>query len=190
MGGLQGQRHRAPRKAVVCTLGRWLARGACAIAASGLGAGCAANGLSGQELHTGEFDLRVGPVAPGWRPIRQPGSLLAFRDDLERATVALEGRCGKDGDDVPLAALTRHLFLYFTHQEIISQRAFRLDGREALRTEMAAELDGVPQHFTVVVLKKNGCVYDFLYIEQTTGSATGRSNFDRFVAGFSTLGER
>jgi hypothetical protein len=130
----------------------------------------------------------VGPVARDWRPIESNQSLVAFRDDRDKATVAVDGRCGKDADDVPLTALTRHLFLYFTDRKVLSERTFTLDGRAALRTEMEAELDGVPKRFTVVVLKKDGCVYDFIYVEDVPGSREGRVQFDQFVTGFSTLG--
>ena len=94
-----------------------------------------------------------------------PGhALLAFRDDAQSATIGVNGRCGKDGDDVPLQALTHHLFLHFTDREVISQKTLTLDGRDAMRTEMLAELDGVPKRFTIYVLKKDGCVYDMLHI--------------------------
>ena len=99
-----------------------------------------------------------------WRRIEATGALLAFRDDARRATVAVNGRCGLDGDDVPLEALTHHLFLQFTERELVSQNRVDLDGREALRTEIVAKLDGVKKHYVVYVLKKDGCVYDFVYV--------------------------
>jgi hypothetical protein len=152
--------------------------------------GCAGGALHGQELHSQGFDLRFGPIPPSWRSLEHPDLLFAFRDDSQHATVAVGGRCGKDGDDVPLQALTQHLFLYFTDREVRSERTVKLDGRAALRTELDAKLDGVPMRFTVVVLKKNGCVYDFTYIEDSPGSDLGRSHFEQFVAGFTTLGKR
>ena len=44
------------------------------------------------------------------------------------------------------------------------QQLVEMDGREALRTHLIAKLDGVPKRFTVYVLKKDGCVYDFLHV--------------------------
>jgi hypothetical protein len=168
---------------------RWLPACFCGLALGlGLLAGCAGPGIRGQEFRGSGFAFRIGPIGRGWRPIESSESLLAFRDDRARATVALGGRCGKDGDDVPLAALTRHLFLYFTERNLVGERSLTLDGRAALRTEMEARLDGVPKRFTVVVLKKNGCVYDFLYVEDVPGTGEGRATFDEFVAGFATLG--
>lgn len=189
MIGLGGQRPRASggNRGRLCRSSyRWFCWAAMLLGFWELG--CGSPTLHNREFHDGQFDFRVGPVPRSWRPIEQFDSLVAFRDDRLRATVAVGGRCGKDGDDVPLAALTQHLFLYFTRQEVLRKERFHLDGREALRTELAAELDGVPMHFTVVVLKKNGCVYDFVYIEEAAGNPEGRQAFDQFVSEFRTLG--
>jgi len=113
-------------------------------------------------------------------------ALLAFRDPARDLVISINGRCGKDSDDVPLSALTQHLFLYFTDRQPLTQAAFSLDGREALRTVLSAKLDGVLRRFVVYVLKKDGCVYDFILIAEPTVSPSSISEFDRFVSGFST----
>jgi hypothetical protein len=69
----------------------------------------------------------------------------------------------------------------------MSQEVLQMDGRDALRTEIRAELDGVPKHYTVYVLKKDGCVYDFLHIADSGAPAESRAEFERFVRGFGTL---
>jgi hypothetical protein len=130
--------------------------------------------------------FRLGPRPNEWRPIEVDGALLSFRDDRATATIAVNGRCGVDGDDVPLKALTHHLFLNFTAREVSSQEELKLDGRAALRTEMNAELDGVPRKFVVFVMKKDGCVYDFMWIGSTEDSSAPIGGFERFVRGFST----
>ncbi len=146
---------------------------------------CGKAAFDGSVYRGDDLEFRVGPVSPAWRAVEVEGALLAFRDDTRAATVAVNGRCGLDGDDVPLEALTHHLFLHFTDREIVSQQPLDLDGREALRTELVAELDGVPRRFVVYVLKKDGCVYDFMWIGGREGRA-GLSDFERFVRGFST----
>jgi hypothetical protein len=146
---------------------------------------CASSGFDGQVYRGDGMAFRVGPVPPTWRQIEVDQSLLAFRDDDARATIAVNGRCGQDGDDVPLTALTAHLFLQFTDRHLVAQELIPMDGREALRTTMDAKLDGVPKHFTVVVLKKDGCVYDFLHISDRSASAE-QETFERFVRGFAT----
>jgi hypothetical protein len=148
--------------------------------------GCSASSFDGHVYKHGELSFRVGPIPPGWRSVDVDGALLAFRDDAAAATVALNGRCGLDGDDVPLEALTHHLFINFTDRKLVRQAPFELAGRAALKSELDATLDGVVMHYVVVVLKKDGCVYDFMLVTPpaTTANSAG---FDRFVAGFETL---
>jgi hypothetical protein len=146
--------------------------------------GCGGPSFDGRVYRSGDVAFHVGPVPQRWRAIEATGALLAFRDDEAAATVAVNGRCGLDGDDVPLESLTHHLFLQFTDRELVGQNRVDLDGRAALRTEMLAELDGVKKRYVVYVLKKDGCVYDFVYVSPGDG---GREEFERFVRGFGTL---
>ena len=62
-----------------------------------------------------------------------------------------------------------------------------LDGRDALRTELIAELDGVPKHYIVYVMKKDGCVYDLMWIAALPTNDGARVEFERFVQGFAAL---
>ena len=147
---------------------------------------CASAGFDGRVYRDDEVRFRVGPVPSAWRKLDVDDARLAFRDDSANATVAVNGRCGLDADDVPLTSLTQHLFLQFTDRVQTSQAKVSLDGREALRTEISAALDGVKKQYLVYVLKKNGCVYDFMYI--AADSAPGsRAEFERFVQGFAAL---
>lgn len=141
----------------------------------------------GRVYEGGGLQFATGEVPVGWRRIEAKGALLTFRDDGGGATIAVNGRCGRDAEDVPLVALTQHLFLMFTDREIGEQKKLQLDGREALRTEMTAKLDGVKKQFVVYVLKKDGCVYDFLFISDVQGRGAEAERFDRFVAGFRAL---
>lgn len=147
---------------------------------------CAASGFDGQTYRAGDLRFRVGEIPSRWRRLEVEGALLAFRDDAANATVALNGRCKVDGDDVPLESLTQHLFLQFTDRTLQSQSRVSLDGREALCTELTGALDGVAKKYLVYVLKKDGCVYDFMYIA-AVASAGPPAEFTRFVQGFATL---
>jgi hypothetical protein len=148
---------------------------------------CASSGFDGHVYRNGALSFRVGQIPSNWRAIDVDDALLAFRDDPANATVALNGRCGVDGDDVPLASLTQHLFLQFTDRDLETQTPLSLDGRGALRTEISAALDGVKKHYVVYVLKKDGCVYDFMYIEGARADKDALARFDGFVQGFATL---
>lgn len=149
-------------------------------------ASCGGSAFNGSVYRDDDVAFRVGPMPDTWRTIQVEGARLAFRDESANATVAVNGRCGLDGDDVPLRALTHHLFLQFTEREVIEQRSLTLDGREALRTELLAQLDGVPRRFIVYVLKKDGCVYDFVWIGAPNPPASASADYQAFVQGFTT----
>ena len=148
--------------------------------------GCAGATWDGQVYRDDSLAFRAGRIPPGWRRLDDDNSLLTFRDSAHDLLISVNGRCGKDGDDVPLEALTQHLFVYFTERQIGDQRRITLDGREAMRTELSARLDGVARRFVVYVLKKNGCVYDFILIAPPTLDPASIAQFDQFVEGFST----
>lgn len=149
------------------------------------GTGCAASRFDGNVYRDGDIAFRLGERPSGWRQIDIQDSAVAFRDDANAATIAVNARCGKDAEDVPLESLTHHLFLQFTEREQVHQTRVPLDGREALITEMTAKLDGVQKHFLVVVLKKDGCVYDLLRIADN--SDAGAEEFERYYQTFETL---
>jgi len=157
--------------------------GLCSLAQAG---GCTSSSWDGHVFRGENVEFRAAQVPAGWRRIEDERSLLTFRDARRDLVVTVNGRCGKDGDDVPLQALTQHLFVYFTERQVLDQRTITLDGREALRTELSAKLDGVARHFVVYVMKKNGCVYDFIQIAALNVDANCKAEFDQFVLSFST----
>jgi hypothetical protein len=151
-----------------------------------LAGGCSA-GLQGDVFHGDGYAFRIGPVPETWRRVEISHAALAFRDERDGASVVLNGRCGVDGEDVPLEALTQHLFLRFTEREIQDQQVIPFDHREAMRTVLTAKLDGVPMKFEVWVLKKDGCVYDLAFMAPPPRFARGADDFERFARGFATV---
>lgn len=156
------------------------------VLACALGA-CAGPRLQGGVYRSDGLAFRVGAVPPSYQSVDAGDGRLAFRDEQAKTTVLVNARCRQDGDDVPLVALTNHLFMTFTERETIEQKVEPLDGRDALHTLMRAKLDGVPKAFDVYVLKKDGCVYDFVDISSPETFERARPVFERFVLGFRTL---
>lgn len=157
------------------------------LAAVLLGAASCTTGLQGDTFHGDGFAFRIGALPEGWQRVDISHAALAFRDARDGATVVLNGRCGVDGEDVPLESLTQHLFLRFTEREIVEQKVLPFDQREAMHTVLTAKLDGVPMKFDVWVLKKDGCVYDLDFMATPPRFARGATEFERFVAGFATV---
>jgi hypothetical protein len=150
--------------------------------------GCAGATYQDGVYRNEELAFRIAEPAGTWRNLELEGTALARRSDEAQATLALQGRCRQDGDDVPLQSLTHHLFLQFADRVLVSQVDTMLDGRAALRTELDAKLDGVAKEFIVTVLKKDGCVYDFMMIAAPGARAGATAAYDQWLASFHTLG--
>ncbi|MCC6558228.1 MAG: hypothetical protein IT372_35235 [Polyangiaceae bacterium] len=156
------------------------------VVCAGALAGCGAPAFDGTVYRGPEIAFRV-PAAPaGWERLEVSDAAIAYRDAEHGATIAVNGRCRQE-DDVPLSALTQHLFLRFTEREVTKQEIVPFDGREAIHTVLSAKLDGVPKRFDVWVLKKDGCVYDLLFIADPARFDAGAPAFERMVRGFATL---
>ncbi len=149
-------------------------------------AGCSHPRFDGRVYQSDTLAFRVGALPPSWKPLETADDRVSLRDASADTLITVGGRCGLDGDDVPLTALTQHLFLYFTERQQLNQRKLQLDGREALRTELTAKLDGVPRSFVVYVLKKDGCVYDLIRIAPPDGSPSTLPQFEQWVSEFTT----
>ncbi len=133
------------------------------------------------------YSFRVPETPSTWQRMEVSHAALSFRDDENQATVAVNGRCGQDAQDVPLASLVQHLFLQFTERKIEAEEVLPFDGREAMHATLLAKLDGVPKKFDIWVLKKDGCVFDFIYLSEPDTFDRGVKEFRDFARGFSTI---
>lgn len=143
--------------------------------------------FDGSTYRNGKIAFRAGPVGEGWRPLEIEHAAVAFRDDTHLASVMVHARCDLPSDDAPLLALTNHLLIGTTERDVASEDTVSFDGREARHTIVTAKLDGVRQTFDLWVMKKDGCVYDLVYVAAPQSYAAGAPAFDRFARGFHTL---
>ena len=149
--------------------------------------GCGGPTFDGTTYRGEGFGFRVPRPPATWAPLDGSRAALAFHDTSSDATIAVNARCGADADDIPLDALRNHLFLRFTDREVLEEKVIPFDAREAMHSVVVAKLDGVPQKFSVYVLKKDGCVYDLLYISRPERFDVGAPVFDSFARGFATV---
>src|SRR5262249_47550965 len=97
---------------------------------------------------------------------------------------AVNSTCTPDGD-ASLEVLTAHLLMGFTKREPVSESKHEpMDGRDSLRSHYKAELDGVPGGMMLVVLKKDGCVYEFTDLSTPSRFDEKRQSFDQVLAEF------
>lgn len=154
------------------------------ICLAGVASGCG-SAFDGRTYHGEGFTFRVPPAPASWERLQVSDAALAFEDRTSGATIGVNGRCDRDGEDVPLKALTQHLFIQFTDRDVHTQEVVPFDGREAMRSDVTAKLDGVPRRLAVWVLKKDKCVYDLMYLGPPERFESGVETFDAWAKGFS-----
>lgn len=127
----------------------------------------------------------VGRPGDAWSQLEVSDNHVAWQQDQTTSSIIqVNGRCD-DALDIPLQALRAHLLVGFTERAFRSEQIVELDGREALRTQVAAKLDGVARELDLVVLKKDGCVYDFSLIAADQNHfESAQGAFERVLAGF------
>lgn len=134
-------------------------------------------------VRKGDLRVEVGPVPDSWRRVQVEGADLAFRDDARGGSALFDVRCGSRDNDAPLSILTQNLVMGTTERDFETQEVVPFDRREAMHSKLLAKLDGVPMRYDIYVMKKDGCVYDLVYIAEPERFAEGAADFERFVAG-------
>jgi hypothetical protein len=140
-------------------------------------------GLRDGVYGDGRTRYRVGPVSESWQPMALQGNDLSWVSRNSPHTLAINATCA-DHDDPTLEVLTRHLLMGFSARQTLEHSVETLDGRAALRSHVVAELDGVPVELMLVVLKKNGCVYDFTYVSPVGRLDERLADFERSLSSF------
>lgn len=159
---------------------------ALALAGSLLTASCGGGAtLSGRTLRTRDTAYTIGELGTGWRRIEVGDhNDVAFAHDGLDAVIQANSSCDP-ALDIPLVALTNHLLVGFTERDIREQALVPLDAREAMRTHVVAKLDGVPRELVLVVMKKDGCVYDLALIAPPGDRfAAAQQSWDGFIGPF------
>ena len=149
--------------------------------------GAARASFDGAVYRQGPVAFQIGAVPAGWRSVELNHATLAYRDDAHGASVLLNGRCHRPDESTPLLALTNHLLIGSTERSLERQETEPFDSREALHTKLRAKWDGVPIAFDIYVTKKDGCVYDFVYMGDPSAFDGGAPGFEAFVRTFRTL---
>lgn len=145
---------------------------------------CAGATFQGSTFKNGLTQYRIGELSADWRRIDVGDANLAFRH-REGGTLLANSMCGADHiEDVPLDVLTNQLLFGVEERREIERKELTLDDRAALRTHLVGSLDGVPVELDLVVIKKDGCTYDFQLITGPAEYAARRPEFEAFFLGF------
>jgi len=149
-------------------------------------AACGGGTYEGETYADDEARYRLSDPEGGWSRVEVDGQNdLAWAHASLGAVIQANASCNPSLD-IPLVSLTNHLLIGFTERETLSEELVELAAREALRTHVRAKLDGVPRELLLVVLKKDGCVYDFALVAPPASFGRAQPTYDGMLRTFET----
>ena len=143
---------------------------------------------------------RFGSPGPDWDPLTTKGLQVAWHHTSDPAVIQVFGECENHGDS-DLEDFTDHQRIDYSSWAIVEEPTGELDaegrprqrpkqyyttvaGREALRTTVRANLDGVEVMIEYVVVKKDGCLFDLTYIAKPDDFDQHTLEFQKVIDGF------
>jgi hypothetical protein len=127
--------------------------------------------------------FRVGLPGKGWDSHHDEGTQVAWHNNDLASMIQVRSQCDEHGDS-DLQSFTDHLRIDTDQWQIVQERYFRIVGRQALRTTVKFELDGLPVEAEFIVLKKNGCLFDISLLAKPGNYDAALPAFESVLAGF------
>lgn len=110
---------------------------------------------------------------------------IAFENSDSGAIISLNSLCRKYSD-TSLESLTANLVRGIGKRELIDQKEITVNGATALDSLFSGEVDKVNLRIRTVVLAKDSCTYDFIYVAIPKRDHDGGRAFEAFLASFKT----
>ena len=127
--------------------------------------------------------FQIGSINSNWTTLQGSLADVAYVNKNNSATISLNSTCEKYQDN-PLKQLMYNLLASLDEAKWEKDEYFTLDGREAYRVTLRAKADGVPVKAQAIVLRKNYCVYDFIYTAEPQHYQKTVKDFEKFVGSF------
>jgi hypothetical protein len=136
----------------------------------------------------------VTPPATPWHKLatsEDPNSTDAMKADIayenpeSGAIISLNSICRKYSP-ASLDTLTSNLVRGIPERDTLQRKEIQLAGSPALDTLFSGLVDNVRLHIRTVVLVKNSCSYDFIYVSVPKREEKNGAAFDTFLASFRT----
>ncbi len=134
----------------------------------------------------------ITPPSTPWRSVpvgEDPDSVEALRADIAYenpetgAIISLNSICRKYWE-LTLDDMSRNLVLGIKNNKEMSSKYLSIDGGEAKDTTHHGIVDDTSVKIRTVVIKKNSCTYDFIYVAKLQESNSSEDDFEAFLGSF------
>jgi hypothetical protein len=90
----------------------------------------------------------------------------------------------------PLPSLVRHLYFGLRQVRQLRQEEVVLDGATGLDTVVTGSVEGTPVQIRSVVIRRNDCLYDILYVAPPDAFPARDVDFDAFLSNWQFLSDQ
>ena len=125
-----------------------------------------------------------------WKSVAAGSADYAWYNYKIGATIYVDANCGSRFQDRPLHDSVYSMTAGIRTSEEPIERALFLDGREALMVQCKGKMDGVHIQMATVVLSKDRCLYDFVYMTRPEHFTAGFGDFHQLLHTFETRTSR
>ncbi|MEM7402996.1 MAG: hypothetical protein AAF310_03140 [Myxococcota bacterium] len=142
---------------------------------------CCVQGLKNGVYHGKQTQYRLAAPPKSWKAIRARQANLAWLN-TDGSLLMTNSLCKRS--DAPLQALANHLLMGMRDVRVVRKHLMQLSDRQALQLHVDAQLDGVARSLLMLVLKKDGCVYDIVLATAPQNVAKHQQTYNNMVASF------
>ncbi|MFT5685234.1 MAG: hypothetical protein ACI8RZ_006183 [Myxococcota bacterium] len=139
--------------------------------------------MSARQL---EGFYRLGDLPKAWERQRPGGADNAWYNPTLSSTIYSDSNCARRYQDGPLPDLSTHLISGIASGMPVREETLTVDNRAALLRVYSGQLDGVRVQLGIVVLNKDRCTYDLLYLAPPASFEDGWADFVGLISGFET----
>lgn len=138
-----------------------------------------------QKVYLAKYQYyEVGLLPEGWERMPTRARAISFYNPAARSSISTDAICSRQVQDRPLASLASDIATALEKRTISDERPFMLDGRGALRQRVTGRMDGVPMAVDMVVVRKDGCVFDFYAVTPADADDSVTGAFESFFSAF------
>lgn len=108
---------------------------------------------------------------------------VAYQSTRTGSVISLNSGCRPtvQTSQLTLEEFTQQLLLGITQTDSRVQREIRIEGAPALQTTLTGRMGDEPVTLRTIVLRKDECVYDLMYVARPDSFPTDEALFSKFV---------
>ena len=107
---------------------------------------------------------KVGKLPQGWERMHASSKAISFYNKSYDSSITTDVFCGREFSDRPLEVLAGEFASALANKKVIFTDNIMLSERGALRLSVSGKMDGVDVGMDIVVVKRNGCNFDFVAV--------------------------